>query len=70
MDKMKQKLDEQIFDTTEALSIAYNLGNRNLYKQCLCSLELDLAEYYIETKEIHEVDKKLLYLYSKLWELR
>jgi hypothetical protein len=70
MDKIKQKLDEQIFDTMEALSIAYNLGNKSLYKQCLCSLELDLAEYCEKTHEIHDIDKKLIYLYSKLWELR
>jgi len=66
----KDLLEHNIFNSVEALGMAYNLGNKNLYKQCLASLELDLAQYYKEKKEAHPVDKKLIYLYSKLWELR
>jgi hypothetical protein len=68
--EIKEKLNQQIFSTLEALSQAYNLGSKILYKETLIALNLDLAEYCQMVHEIHEVDKKLPHLYSKMWEMR
>jgi hypothetical protein len=51
------------------LAEAYNRRNKTLFKQCLFSLEMDLAAYYNETKKKHQAEDALIKWYEKLWEL-
>lgn len=66
----KEYLCNRIASNMEAISKAYNMRNKTLYKQCLYSLELDLKEYYDRIKETHPSETSLIKLYEKLWEFK
>lgn len=66
----KQSLSNRIASNMEAISKAYNMRNKTLYKQCLYSLELDLKEYSDKVKEVHPTENTLIKLYEKLWEFQ
>lgn len=64
---MKQ-LEYNIAKNLDSIAEAYNRKNKLLYKQCLISLELDLAEYEQESKTRHPASDQLIKLYEKLWD--
>ena len=61
-------LNQRILSGIDSLAEAYNRRNKMLFKQCLISLELDLAEYAIETEKYHPADSAMIKWYEKMWE--
>ena len=62
------RLNKSVLNNIDALAEAYNRRNKTLFKQCLFSLEMDLAAYYNETKKKHQAEDALIKWYEKLWE--
>jgi hypothetical protein len=62
-------LNNRITKGIDALAEAYNRRNKTLFKQCLISLELDLTEYQVKTKQEHPANQAMIKWHEKLWEL-
>lgn len=63
-----KSLEYNISKNLDNIAEAYNRKNKLLYKQCLISLELDIAEYEQKTKKRHPSADQLIKLYEKLWD--
>lgn len=68
MDRKEILLNNKILQNIDALAEAYNRRNKMLYKECLISLEIDLAEYFAKMKKEYPQDINIIALYEKLWE--
>jgi len=67
MTKEETVLNNRILQNIDAIAEAYNRRNKMLYKECLISLELDLAEYFAKMKKEYPQDINIIALYEKLW---